>query len=1125
MKRFFLPITAGLIIFSASASAPLAGFLYGEAAAPGGHEWQSPDSLALNKEQPRATFSYFANLKNALKVLPENSSYVISLDGKWKFKWVGNPEERPAGFQNPTYNVSKWDDITVPSNWNIAGIEKDGTLRYGKPIYVNQKVIFQHLVKPDDWRGGVMRTPPETWTTYKDRNEVGSYRRNFTIPTTWDGREIYIQFDGVDSFFYLWINGKYVGFSKNSRNAARFDITPYVKKGNNTVAVEVYRSSDGSFFEAQDMFRLPGIFRSVSLYSTSKLQISDVVAIPDVQIESGTRRVGDNAPSWGETATLRVTTTLRNMSRQPADGCKVRYLLYPNPKLYSDSVASKPVAELTLTSRTIPAGGACEAIGTLKVQDPKLWSPEEPWRYTLVVSAGAKNFGKPDYVSLFTGLRKIEIKDTPAAADEFGKAGRYWYLNGKPMKLKGVNRHETDPQFGHALTREKMEQDVMMMKRANINHVRDCHYPDAPYWYYLCEKYGIALEDEANLESHEYYYGKASLSHVKELEPAHVARVMEMAHSTVNSPAIVIWSLGNEAGPGDNFVTAYKTLKSFDSSRPVQYERNNNIVDIGSNQYPDLEWVKYAASGTGDIKYPFHISEYAHSMGNAVGTLADIWQEIETSNFIMGGAIWDWIDQSLYNYDPATGERYLAFGGDFGDYPTDGQFVMNGLIFGDRTPKPQYHEVKKVYHNADITKKGDGEIEVFNKNYYTTLDEYDAVWSLQCDGKEVANGTMDITGIAPRGRKVIKIAEISGLPTDKGEYLLNVELRLKNDKPWAKAGYVQMAGQVHMAGEPLFGKTLPKGKMPTVEKTGTGTVLETGDVKATFSHATGTLTSLTKGGKELLFEGNGPQPDLFRAYMNNDPWISEEWFKNGLYNLKHKVTAIEHGSDENNNPTVSFVIESRAPRGGKMTGGNGNARGTYDIVENDSVQFGPDDFTLTTQQTWTALPDGTLVLDTYMNSNKPELVLPRLGYSMMLPAEFEECTWYGYGPEENYNDRKAGQQIGLYTRKVKDMATHYTRPQSNGNREGVHLLKLSNNGGGIEIYAPEGMSATAIPYTEQELFFTDHDYKLPDMKRIVVHLDAGVTGIGGASCGQDGPIERDRIKADGRHFRLVFKPI
>ena len=687
----------------------LKGYQYASEQAPKGNEWESPENLALNKEQPRAWFFSFQNLESARKVLPENSAYWQSLNGDWKFNWARTPEERPKDFYQPSFDVSGWDNIPVPSSWNIVGLQKDGTQKYGTPIYVNQPVIFQHKVAVDDWRGGVMRTPPENWTTFKDRNEVGSYRREFTIPEDWDGRNVFISFDGVDSFFYLWINGHYVGFSKNSRNAANFNITPYLQKGKNIVAAEVYRSSDGSFLEAQDMFRLPGIFRTVALYSTPKVHFRDLVVTPDL----------DATYTDGS---LTVKADIRNLDKKAIKNYKVYYSLYAN-KLYSDENTLvdgflSPVIERINPDETT------ENLMTIKVKAPNKWSAEQPYRYTLVAELKDKKNKTIDMVSTTVGFRKVEIKDTPASEDEFGLAGRYYYVNGKTVKLKGVNRHESNPAVGHAITRKMMEDEVMLMKRANINHVRNSHYPDDPYWYYLCNKYGLYLEDEANIESHEYYYGQASLSHPKEWRDAHVARVMEMVNAHINHPSIVIWSLGNEAGPGHNFVEAYDALKKADLSRPVQYERNNKIVDMGSNQYPSISWVRGAVKGDYDIKYPFHISEYAHSMGNACGNLVDYWDAMESTNFFCGGAIWDWVDQSLYNYTP-DGKRYLAYGGDFGDTPNDGQFVMNGIVFGDLEPKPQYYEVKKVYQHIGVTEVDaqKGLFELFNKYYFNDLSD------------------------------------------------------------------------------------------------------------------------------------------------------------------------------------------------------------------------------------------------------------------------------------------------------------------------------------------------------------------------------------------------------------------
>ena len=1094
----------------------LEGYDYGVSQNPTGDEWESPQKLAYNKELPHAIFYTFENLESAMKVLPENSKYWKSLDGKWKFNWVPTPESRPKEFFKPDYDTSGWDEINVPSNWTIEGIQKNGEKKYGTPIYVNQPVIFWHEIKPGDWKEGVMRTPPKDWTTYTDRNEVGSYRRTFTVPHDWKNREIYINFNGVDSFFYLWINGNYVGFSKNSRNLASFNITKYLIKGENTVAVEVYRNSDGSFLESQDMFRLPGIFRSVYLTSTNKIQFSDLKAIPDLSTDY-------------KDGTLAVTATIRNLSNKDVKDLKVEYKLYQN-KLYSDE--HEPGKSLTFSSNqvSIENGEENEILTLFNLQDPKKWSAEQPWRYTLVAQLKDKKGKVLETVSTYVGFRKVEILDTPADQDEFGLQGRYFYINGKPVKLKGVNRHETDPSRGHSVSHERMEDEVMMMKRANINQVRHSHYPDDPYWYYLAEKYGLYLEDEANLESHEYYYGDASLSHVPEWEAAHVARNLEMVNARINSPAVVIWSLGNEAGPGENFVTAYNAIKAIDTSRPIQYERNNTIVDMGSNQYPSIPWVQEAVKGEMDIKYPFHISEYAHSMGNAVGNLIDYCNAIESTNFFMGGAIWDWIDQSLYNYDSQSGDKYLAFGGDFGDNPSDGQFVMNGILFGDLTPKPQYWEVKKVYQNVGVSPVDilNGEIEIFNKNYFTDLDDYLISWELIENGNSVLQGELPSdTGKTLEPRKKVNL----NLPFDKykfdegKEYFLNLYFNLKENKPWAKAGFVQMEEQIPVklkdnVSDNMHALTVS----PLNVEENDSLILIKGDgFNMEFDNSKGTLQSLNFGGKDFIIEGKGPELDVFRAYLNNDNWISDQWFANGLYNLQHKVIDHETGRDDNGNLFISYILESQAPNGGKMIGGNGNSSGTYSIDETGFEPFGDDDFKIFTNQIWTIFPDGTIELNSYFDSNNPSLTLPRLGYSMEMPDNFYKVNYYGRGPEENYSDRKTGQFIGKYETTVKDMFTNYTRPQSNGNREEVEWASINDEDSGLLFMSPQKMSFSVLPYSEMELFEANHPYKLPNNKKNVLHLDYGVTGLGGSSCGQGGPLEPDRITASDKRFSFIIK--
>lgn len=1094
---------------------PLDGFFYGSMPAPTGWEWQSPDSLAYNKQQPHAWFFSFDGVESARKVLPEHSTYHQSLDGTWKFHWVSTPEQRPKDFMNPTFDDAAWEKVEVPMNWNVAGIGKDGSLRWGLPIYTNQRVIFQHSVRVGDWKGGVMRTPPQDWTTYEYRNEVGSYRRTFSVPAAWKGREVYIGFDGVDSFFYLYINGQYVGFSKNSRNLAEFDITPYIVEGENVVAVEVYRNSDGSFLESQDMFRLPGIFRSVSLTAKPKVQIRDIVAIPDYDA------------SYTD-ASLRITAGIENLTDKAAKGYTLRYSLYEN-ELYGE--ANRPFGQVSqpVTVGDVAGKGSREVTFTLHAgKEAKPWSAEAPHRYVLVGELLDKKGRVVETVSTNVGFRKIEIKDTPAEKDEFGLAGRYYYLNGQPIKMKGVNRHENNPDRGHAVTREQMEHEVMLMKQGNINHVRNCHYPDNPYWYYLCDKYGIYLEDEANLESHEYYYGDASLSHVPEFRNAHVARNMEMVHATVNHPSVCIWSLGNEAGPGKNFVDSYNAIKAFDTSRPIQYERNNNIVDMGSNQYPSIGWVQYAVKGTDKgIKYPYHISEYAHSMGNAVGNLVDYWDAIESTNFFVGGAIWDWVDQAINFYDKDTGARFWAYGGDFGDKPNDGMFCMNGIMRPDLTPKAQYYEVKKVYQNVGVRMldAAQGKIEIFNKNYFRPLSDYQIVWSLWRDGTrvgEVQHLSEPKMDLGPRKSLVVTLPYDLDSLDPQGEYYAKVQFLLANDMPWAKKGYVQMEEQLEVKkadAAPAVSALAGTGKIRTSQPAADRIVVEGDGFKAVFDTKQGTVHSLAYDGRTIIADGNGPKLDAFRAPVDNDIWVYRDWTANGLHNLKHRVTGWSRSEQADGSVALTFSVESQAPNAAEIVGGSS---GRYSIVEQTDR---PCDFKFTTNQIWTVYPDGSLQLRAAIGSNNAGLILPRLGYAMELPASFGNYTYYGRGPVNNYNDRRTSQFVEQYRHKVSDGDIMLPKPQAMGNREEVRWCALTDDSGNGAVFVADGtMSASALPWSQMELTLAPHPYQLPASGGTHLHLDAKVTGLGGASCGQGGPLTPDRTKGN-YDFGFLIRPV
>ena len=1064
----------------------LAGFNFGHKNAPTGTEWQSPEELSLNKELPHAWFFSFEDIESARRVLPENSTLWQSLDGTWRFLWSPDPDHRPAGFQEPGFDDAAWDEIPVPSNWNIVGIGKDGSQRYGTPIYVNVNVPWWKEIKPDDWRLGVMRTPPEDWTMFKARNEVGSYRRTFTVPADWTGKRIFLDFDGVDSFFYLWINGHYVGFSKNSRNLAQFDISEYILEGTNTVAVEVYRNSDGSNLEAQDMFRLPGIFRSVALEARPQVYVRDVRVTPTMNSLQVEAEIMGAAPE--------VTLT---------------YHLYENT-LYSDDnmlVASYP-----------DQAPSC----TLDYPEAKPWSAEAPHRYTLVGELKDAAGTTIDIFSTIVGFREVAIRDTPAEEDEFGITGRYFYLNGKPVKLRGVNRHETEPAMGHAVTREVMEQDIRLMKQAGINHVRNSHYPDAPYWYWLCDKYGIYLMDEANIESHHYHYGAASLSHPVEWRAAHVARFTEMIAANYNHPSILIWSMGNEAGPGKNFEYTYAAGRAIDPVRPIQYERNNDISDIGCRQYPSVAWVQQVATGTADVKYPYHINEFAHSMGNALGNFAQYWQSMDSTNFFIGGAIWDWVDQSLWNWT-ADGTRYLASGGNFGDKPNDGQFVMNGILNSDRSPKPQYFEVKKVYQNLYSSLVGlQGErviVELFNRNYYEPVS-YDARWTLLADGEEIRSGRFETGALAPR-TKENHVFSIGPLPEEK-ECYLNLSYTLQENLPWADEGFETCCDQLFLQKGAAAAQPVPRGKaLKSFVDLKTGYLVVKGRrFRAEFNPADGSLDRLRYRGRDVIVPGQGPRLNAFRALVNNDAWYYEDWFAQGLHKLRHKaVSAMAVKEQPDGSVTIDVDIVSQAPNGAHLDGTSASA--TCRIVDDpDSLNV----MRFTSHVVWTVGRDGSVTLRSQISSDKPSLVLGRLGYLMQVPARLSHLTYYGRGPEENYSDRYTCAFVGIYSGPVSEQVSNYTKPQDMANHEQVRWAALTRGRHGVVFEAAHNslrqsdsdapvFSLQALPYRAVDLVEAAHAYELPAPGDTWLCLDAAVTGLGGASCGP-AALEEDLVHSD-----------
>ena len=1023
-----------LLIASAAVS------LSGLAAAPTGKEWQDNQALSLGREPVRAAFSSFDTERQALKILPEFAPRQISLDSDtaWKFRWSKNPDERSTGFFFTDYDVSSWETIKVPCSWQAYGANGKGG--WGTPIYTNIRYPFAR-----DVPGGsnVMGTPPKDFTNYEARNPVGQYRREFTIPSSWDGKDIFLKFDGVDSFFYLWVNGEYVGFSKDSRTPAEFNVTDYVYAGEkNQVALEVYRYSDGSYLEDQDMFRLSGIFRRTWLLARPKNRIRDffVTAQPCVR--------GDYNGAW--VVSVKAEGTVENVS------------LYD----WNDRLVAGPFAGDRFT-----------------VADVKPWSAESPTCYKLVIQ------GAEEYVSTVFGFRVSEIVN-----------GRY-YLNGQPIKLKGANRHETDPMYGHFVPKARHEQDVAMLKAANCNAVRNAHYPQDDYWYYLCDVNGIYLVDEANVESHGYGYGADSLSHQKSWEKATVARDLAMVERNKNHPSVVIWSYGNEAGPGENFAACEKAIKARDTTRPTHYERDWSVADMDGCQYPGVAWC-WAKAADKTSKKPFYISEYAHNMANAMGNLKDYQDAIESSDVILGATIWDWVDQGLYKNVECKMEngeceerRILAFGGDFGDRPNDGLFVMNGCVLSDRTPEPGYWEIKHVYQNWTVKATNYFQrVVVKNKNYFVDSTGVELGWTVLKDGVKFDSGELELHGLQPQQESVYDMPE-AVLKALKGEG--SVSVRFTFTKGGEEIASDQIDVRFGRDTTPLAGQgTLFGGvKKPAFAEDAQTMTFTAADLVVTFSKETGLPSSIRKRG--LVFDTELLKTqvtlDAFRAPSSNENGPAARWRQQGFASLSGTLRKRSSIDEVNGGLTFTTVTEWKG----------------------ETTLLMPVVFHVATR--WTVYGNGTLACVSKIRPIGPKTELARLGYSFELAAINPSVEWFGCGPFENYPDRKSGAFIGRYKASAADFFFPYARNEDCGNREDVRAFRV----GDLTVRTLGAPFAFEVnPYTPAELISTVHPAELPETDGTYVGIYAATRGLGGASCGP-GPMERDIIRTD-RDYDLSF---
>lgn len=998
-------------------------------------EWENEAVFGINKEAGHATYVPYASIKQALADVAAESPYYSSLNGAWKFNWVKQPSERPADFYKTSFDDSKWGTIPVPSNMEMEG--------YGTPIYTNYTYPF----KNDPPR--VMGEVPQDWTAYREPNPVGSYRRYFNIPEDWDGKEIFINFDGVISAMYLWINGEKVGYSEGSMNPAEFNITKYVEPGRNLLAVEVYKYSDGSYIEDQDMYRFSGIHRGVYLYAAPKTHVRDFFLTSDLS--------GDF-----KSAVFNVKAALKNYTGKKSDKLSLEISLYePDGKLLDNKILiTKEVEQLAENAEAVYKLSA-------NIKEPKLWSAETPYLYAAILTLKDKKGKTLEVLTSKFGFRKVEIKESRL------------FVNGEPILLKGVNRHEVHPKYGKAVPVASMIQDLELMKKININTVRTCHYPDDPVWYKLCDKYGMYIVDETNLECH----GHMDISKYPSWIPAFVDRMERLIERDKNHACVIIWSFGNEAGNGDNFLAMREAGKALDTTRPFHYEGRNNAADFDSYMYPSVKWLIAAAQKESDR--PIFMCEYAHAMGNSVGNLKEYWDAIESNKRLIGGCIWEWVDQGIEAPIPGAknGETYIAYGGDLGDVPHDGTFSVKGLTTSYREYTPKMEEVKKCYQYIKMSPEDllSGKITVVNKYDFTNLNKFDLYWSLAEDGKVIQSGTLSSLNLEPNQSASVTIPFIKPALASGAEYWVKAEFKLREDASWASKGYTMAWEQFPVPFDVPAKPVIDQSELPELTFTENDNEINiSGKTFAvSFDKTSGNISGLTYGEQKII-EGaqNGPAFNLFRATLDNDreqDWGGRvKWTEAGYDNLKYVLKNI------------------------KAKKINGKAAEVTTLTEATTVSG----FKVSTTVKYVIYGNGFISVDAGFTPDTNSMPIPRLGLRMALYEGLENAEWYGLGPHENYSDRKTSADFGQYKKTVDEMVESYEHPQGMGNREDVRWVKLSDDkDSGVMIVANGKLSFTALHYTDQDLEQAAHPYDLKRRKETILSLDYAQMGLGNASCG------------------------
>jgi beta-galactosidase len=973
--------------------------------------------IGENKLEAHASFSSYAPNEDPLSFNPTTANFYQSLDGVWRFKWVRSAKDRPTTFMNPLENVATWDTIKVPSNWEVEG--------FGVPIYANHQYEFADYKAPvaDDMKFVKDSSNGRTVPKYPGKvpseyNPVGSYRRDFNINADWDGNEIFLHLGAMKSGGFVWLNGEYVGYSQGSKLPAEFNITAFAKPGKNTMAIQVFRWTDGSYLECQDFWRISGIERSVYVYAQSKLRIKDFEVVSNL----------DGAYKNG---LLDLDIVIENhLSKNKKS--QVAFKLYnSNSKL----IASKS-SELTVLQN-----GEGQVNFQVTIENAKQWSAEHPNLYTLVIELKDKKGNSIESTVSKIGFRSIEIKNG------------LLLVNGQRITLKGVNAQEADPETGHVMSEEMMMKDIRLWKENNINAVRLSHYPRGRRFYELCDIHGIYVVDEANIESHGMYYGEHSLAKKESWEKAHVDRMIRMVERDKNHPSVIIWSMGNEAGNGDNFYAGYNAIKANDKSkRPVQYERtykdsDGSLYDMDWNtdiivpQYPTP--LLFEEIGKSKTDRPFIPSEYAHAMGNSTGNFQDYWDIIEQYDNLQGGFIWDWVDQSIWKTDE-NGERYYAYGGDYGkDLPSDGTFLNNGIVFPDRSPQPALYEVKKAHEFINFKEKGineSGEIQILLENLYdfTDINIFDITVKIKADGNVLKTLPVETLSIETHTGKLIRIPLGDVIYKANTEYF--VEISAITKKAWGllPAGFEVAHEQIRL--DYKYKKeaaSLENGIDLSIKKDGVNTIVSNVNLELVFNEEEGRLTSYKFKNTELLKEGKGPKPNFWRAVTDNDfgskmHLRNIEWKKASLFS---EVTEVVSNQVSGNKVELKVTYT--------LPGVETKFTSVYTINGNGVVRI-----------------ENTLGITDYKGD------IPRIGMRMQLPKQYSELTYFGRGPWENYQDRKHAAFVDLYTSKVSDQYVPYIRPSENGNKTEVRWMSLTNqNGNGLMVVSEDirkGLSIGAL---------------------------------------------------------------